>query len=344
MSANINYNKNTGKHSFVTAKELAWHRQGTVVDNAMTSSEAIELAGLDYEVKRARVLAQFDEVDKARHNYEVGVVDDVYAIYRGDTLDIFGTVGSRYEIVQNKDAFKFIDSIIGEERAIFETAGALGKGETVFITCKLPYYIKINGHDTIENYLVISNGHDGKSSLNIFLTPIRIVCQNTLSLGREAAKFNIALRHTSSIHQKLSDASEILTISKEITEETQELYKYLTTIKTTDKQVKNYFNSLILKPEEIAVLAETGLSYGSLSDVSTRKKNILDDINRYYEIGVGQKDIKGTAFGAYNAVTGYLSNVKKYKNTTQKMTSLVMEGSDFRLSSRALDLALDLNS
>ena len=341
MSANINMVK--GKASFVTVKEPAWHRLGTIVQNAMTSSEAIRLAGLDYEVKKANIMAEFDEADIQRHDVNAGYVEDKYATYRADTLDTFGVVGSKYEIVQNRDAFTFIDSIIGEERAIFETAGALGKGETTFITCKLPYFIKVNGHDTIENYLVVSNGHDGRSSLNIFLTPIRVVCQNTLALGKDVAKFNIALRHTASIHDKLEDASKILNISRSITEETQEMYRHLAKVKVTDEVAENYFNSLMLSPDEHTMLARTGLKFGAIESISTRKKNVLTDLNKYYREGIGQSDIIGTAYGVYNAYNGYLSNVKKYGNNSKKMQSLNLGGADFKNNNKALDMALSLD-
>ena len=138
MGDNINFNSITKKHSFVSVKEIPWHGLGKVVNKSMTSSEAIDLAGLDYEVKKAALIAEFDEADRITHNAQGGYVDKAFATYRSDTLDVFGVVGSKYEIVQNKDAFKFIDNIIGDtnEHAIFETAGALGKGETTFITCK----------------------------------------------------------------------------------------------------------------------------------------------------------------------------------------------------------------
>ena len=344
MSANINFNEITKKHSFVSNKELPWHRTGQIVEGAMKSSEAIVLAGLDYEVKKAKLIAEFDEEDRVKHNAQGGYVDKAFATYRNDTLDVFGVVGSKYEIVQNRDAFSFIDSIIGEERAIFETAGALGKGEITFITCKLPQYIKINGYDTIENYLVISNGHDGKTSLNVFLTPIRVVCQNTLALGINVAKFNVALRHTASIHDKLENASQILNISKSITEETEALYKHLTTIKVTDEAVERYFNNLILSPTELNLVASSKLRYNKIEEIHARKSNVITALHKYYRVGIGQDRIVGTAYGAYNAFTGWQSNVKNYTNDSKKMESLVLGGADNKKSINALDLALTLGN
>jgi len=334
MSANINFNTKTKKYSFA-AKGIAWHRLGKNVNEAMTSKEAIELAQLGYIVDKAPLKAMV-ETDEDLGISEISIPDN-FATYRRDTGDVFGVVGSKYEIVQNKDAFKFIDSIIGEEKAIFETAGALGKGETVFITAKLPYYIKINGYDTIENYLVVSLSHDGSSSVSIFLTPIRVVCANTLALAKTSTKFKINLRHTMNVHEKIEDAGNILSISKTITEETQELYKVLANTKIEDEVAENYFKSVFLTNEELEALAIEDVRRIEHSDIiSSRKKNILTSVNKYYVAGVGQEKIVGTAFGAYNAVTGYLSNVKKYSNDTKRMKNLVLGGTDYSLNNKAL--------
>ncbi len=342
MSDNINFNKITGKHSFVSHKERPWHGLGTIVEDAMTSKEAIELAGLNYNVRKSPVYVKFPEQVIDSTGVRGKEVPDTFATYRDDTLDVFGTVGNRYEIVQNTEAFKFMDSIVGKGKAIYETAGALGNGEVVFITAKLPYYIKLNGNDVVNNYLVVSISHDATKSVNIFLTPIRVVCANTLALGINANKFMFKLRHTSNVHGKMQDASELLTISKTITEETQELYKHLINTKVTDKQVHEYFQQTIFTAEELISFNNEKVALKYSDVISTRKKNILTELVKYYEIGVGQDNILGTAFGAYNALTGYLSNIKKYSNDSKKMSSLVLGGSDAKLNNYALKLATNL--
>jgi phage/plasmid-like protein (TIGR03299 family) len=338
MSANINYNQKTKEHSFVSAKELPWHKLGKVVANAMTSTEAIDLAGLNYTVNKNKVYVKFPDNIKAEHNIRGKIVPDSFATYRTDTLDVFGTVGSRYEVVQNHEAFKFMDSIVGKDKAIYETAGALGKGETVFVTAKLPEYIIINGNDVIENYLVVSLNHNGKFSINIFLTPVRVVCQNTLSVGLQAAKLKFSIRHTANAHDKMNDARRILDISSKITFETQELYQHLVRTKITDEVVEQYFNNIFLTKGELASLVKSGVKYDKSTSISTRKKNIITDVHKFYEIGIGQSNIIGTKFGAYQAITGYLSNVKDYKSTDVKMSNLILGGSDAQINQNALEL------
>lgn len=334
MSANINYNEQLGRHSFVSNKEPAWHKLGTIVDHAMTSSEAIELAGLNYTVDTAKVAA----VLKPKPRY----INNLNATYRTDTNDIFGVVSDKYEVVQNSRAFEFMDSIVGKDKAIYETAGALGLGETVFVTAKLPYYIKINGHDTIENYLVVSNGHDGKTSLNIFMTPIRVVCANTLAVGLENNKFRLKLRHTSNINSKLDDASKLLNISSSISNNMEKLFKSLANIKVEDEVAEQYFNTLFLTSDELNKLANENVSFSNSNELSGKKKKLLKNVNDFYRSGVGQSKIIGTAYGTYNAVNGYLSNDKNYTNDSKRMESLVLGGTDFKLNNKALILAKTL--
>jgi len=144
MVHNLNYNENTGKYSFFSVKEKAWHALGQIVQDYPTSREAIAHAGLDYEVVKAPLFAKGSEpaIDFA--------VPDQYATMRTDTNAIFGVVGKDYQIVQNADAFAFFDAIVGGgDGILYETAGAIGQGERIFITAKLPGYIRVGSGDDV---------------------------------------------------------------------------------------------------------------------------------------------------------------------------------------------------
>src|SRR5688500_9234131 len=135
MAHNLNFNN--GKHSFFSVKEKAWHGLGTIVQDVPNSEQAIELAGLNYEVGLEPVIMANSGT----------IIPNTFATYRKDNGVPFGTVGSQYTILQNREAFGFFDSIVGKGEAIFQTAGALGKGETIFITAKLPEYIQVGKGD-----------------------------------------------------------------------------------------------------------------------------------------------------------------------------------------------------
>jgi phage/plasmid-like protein (TIGR03299 family) len=176
------------------------------VQDYPTSREAIAHAGLDYEVVKAPLFAKGSEpaIDFA--------VPDQYATIRTDNNVIFGVVGKDYQIVQNADAFAFFDAIVGGgDGILYETAGAIGQGERIFITAKLPGYIRVgSGDDVTEKYIFLTTSHDGSGSITAAFTPIRVVCQNTLNAALRSATNVLRIRHTANAKQRLEDAHRVM--------------------------------------------------------------------------------------------------------------------------------------
>src|SRR5476651_811071 len=160
MANHLNYNEDTQKHSFMSVKQKAWHGLGTIINDYPTSAEAIKYAGLDYTVEKRNLFTYGDDTNPETEDNDVVMewrvdVPDQYATVRTDTDEVLGVVGKDYEVVQNVNAFEFFDSLIGGKNGVlYETAGALGKGERIFITAKLPDYIRVGRDDLIEQYLV----------------------------------------------------------------------------------------------------------------------------------------------------------------------------------------------
>lgn len=185
MAHNLYYNQQTQKHSFFSVKEKAWHSLGTIIENYPTSAEALQFAGLNYTVEKRPLYTldniNFDLLNALADEIEPEVnVPNYYATIRTDTEEVLGVVGKDYQIVQNTEAFSFFDSIVGNDKGIkYETAGALGNGERIFITAKLPEYIRIGKDDLIEQFLFLTTSHDGFGSITASFTPIRICCQNS---------------------------------------------------------------------------------------------------------------------------------------------------------------------
>lgn len=185
MGHNLNLNERTGNYSFFSVKEKAWHNLGQIVDSYPTSEEAIRYAGLDYEVVKKPVFIKGTGTSVGS-NGEITegqdiIIPDRFGTYRTDTNQAFDVVGRDYQIVQNREAFTFFDAIVGGgDGILYETAGALGNGERIFITAKLPGYIRVgNGDDVTEKYIFLTTSHDGSGSITAAFTPIRIVCQNS---------------------------------------------------------------------------------------------------------------------------------------------------------------------
>jgi len=180
MAHNLNFNERTGRYSFFSVQQKAWHDLGQIVEEYPASAEAIKHAGLDFEVVKAPLFTRGTAIS-AGDDGEIRedgnmLVPDYFATMCTDTNDVFGVVGKDYRIVQNADAFTFFDSIVGGgDGILYETAGALGKGERIFITAKLPGYIRVgSGDDVTEKYIFLTTSHDGSGSITAAFTPVRV--------------------------------------------------------------------------------------------------------------------------------------------------------------------------
>lgn len=160
-----------------------WHNMGTRVDEALTSKDALIYAGLDWQVLQEPVYTSAGELVSG---YKVNV--------RDIDRNILGVVSDRYKIVQNEEAFSFTDALLGEG-VKYETAGSIANGKIVWMLAKMPQRYIISG-DAIEPYLVFSNTHDGSGAIRVAMTPIRVVCQNTLNLALRGAQRSWSARHT----------------------------------------------------------------------------------------------------------------------------------------------------
>jgi len=340
MAHNLNYNSELGRYSFVSVKEPAWHAKGIIVDKAMTTKEAIELAGLDYKVRKGQLIARLCDDNGVVQN-DITITNK-FATYRADTNDIFGLVTDRYEVVQNTEGFVFFDSIVGEGKAIFETAGVLGNGETIFVTAKLPGHIRINGTDDItDKYLFLTMNHSGEKSIMAAFTPIRVVCNNTLSAALSNAKSIVKIRHTASAKENMNKAMELLNLTNILSENSQKIFNQLAKQAVNDIQMTDYIHSMILNKNEMDLVFINNRRVETVEEISTRKKNVIDDIKLYHQIGIGQKEIHGTAWGLYNSVTGYMQNMKKYTSDDSKLSSM-LSGTDNKLNNFALNEAYAL--
>lgn len=331
--------------SFVSKREIPWHSLGKVVD-AMTSEEAIKLAGMDFEVGIAPVYANVGGIEKEitknvprviRETIKVNgelqnsfsrvkMIPDKYCTYRKDTNDVFGIVGNKYEVVQNTEAFDFFDSIVGDKMAIYETAGALGNGEQVFVSAKLPSFMEIH-KDLIEQYLLLSTSHDGSGSINVLFTPIRVVCNNTLSAALKGSTNIVRIKHTKNARERLEASKKILGIVDKNGNTLSEVYKHL------HKQV--------IHDEDFDKLVMDTYGYipdnrGIFSDTAQKK---LDAITEYYHTGFGQAELVGTKYGAFNAITGYIQNVEPIKDESKFFNSNFY-GKGASIRQKSLDLLL----
>jgi phage/plasmid-like protein (TIGR03299 family) len=339
MAHNISFNEQTGRHSFFSVKEKAWHGLGQIVQDYPTSAAAIQHAGLDYTVEK-RQLFTYDNDNVLQHvegSLQIPeiAVPNYYATLRTDTQDVLGVVGKDYEIVQNKDAFTFFDAIV-DEGIMYETAGALGKGERIFITAKLPGYIKVGNDDLIEKYLFLTTSHDGFGSITAAFTPIRIVCNNTLNAALRNCSNSIKIRHTVNAKERLEQAYKVMGIANKLSEDLEGIFDRWAKVIITDKSLKRLIQLAMVPNKEVL----HNLQQGKQDELSTTFKNMCDSVYEYALSSTTQNTAttKETVFGAYNAVTGYFQNIRSYKNNDAKLKSLLFGGTGQLRTQAAFDL------
>ncbi len=337
MAHNINYNKKTKKHAMYSRKEIPWHGLGQVVETALTSQEAIVEAGLDYNVIKCPTFARFpSELNPPSKGDKV---PSTFATVRTDTWDVLGAVGNRYEIVQNADAFDFIDDIVGSREAIFETAGALNRGERIFVTAKLPNNIRMaNTDDVIEQYIMFTNTHDGSGSVVAGFTPIRVVCNNTLNVALSGIQNKVTFRHTINVKDRLSQGREMLGLYRVYSEEFAETIKHLANVKIKEEHVDILLKKIVFSEQEIKLIS---LADMYIDEISTRKRNKFIDLKTYVEDGVGQELHRGSALWIYNGVTSYYSNAKEYKSKEDRFDG-ILNGMGQKDSQRVFNEVLTL--
>jgi len=314
MSANLEIRD--GQASFISGNnKTAWHGLGTIVAGSLTAEQVIKGARLDYNVKLAPTTAQITR----QTDFEVihSIHKNKFSTYREDTEQPLGIVKGRYEIVQNLDAFKFFDAIIESGEAIFETAGVLGVGERIFVTAKLPNDFTVGGEEC-KKYTVLTNSHDGTSSILAFLTSVRVVCENTLQAALANLTNKISIPHVSGAKERLAEAYKLMGISSIYMKEVSEIFNAMAKKSITDENLKKYIIDVMnvesrKENEEVEVV------------LSKIMQNRVDSI---YEFALSHPTqqtnaTRGTLWGAYNAISAYPEHIKEFKSNEDKYKSIL---------------------
>ncbi|MFV8392798.1 DUF932 domain-containing protein [Flavobacterium sp. LB2P44] len=342
MAHNLNYNERTSRYSFFSVLEKAWHGLGQIVTDYPTSAEAIKHAGLDYEVIKSPLYTNASNIIDPTDNLAMGdnefKVPNYFATIRTDNNAVLGVVGKEYHIVQNREAFSFFDAIVdGTDGILYETAGALGNGERIFITAKLPDYIRVgNGDDVTEKYIFLTTSHDGSGSITAAFTPVRIVCQNTLNASLRNMSNVVRIRHTSGAKQRLENAHKVMGLANEFSNHLEDIFNNWAKVKVADNEIKKMIQFALCPNKETL----QHLKAGNDDEISTVFKNTVEDAFAYAMTSDSQQmnTTKGTLFGAYNAVTGYYQNVRSYKDTEAKLQSIILGGTAQLKSQKAFEI------
>jgi phage/plasmid-like protein (TIGR03299 family) len=288
-----------------------WHNPGIELNHPKTARDAIKKAGLDYTVVKKPL------------EVETGLSQDTYVTVRTDTDEVLGFVNSSYEPIQNIDAFTFFDALVAEDKAIYETAGVLGKGERIWILAKLPGCITVHGNDVVNKYLLLINSHDGSLHFRMKHTPIRVVCNNTLTSALQGAG-EVQFNHTPDAVSDLEQAVKILELSDPLYEQLEVIFNGMAAKKISDEQLQEYVQAIIPDNED------------ALNDART--ENIRNSVFQLHESGRGSDLARGTLWGAFNSITEYADHVMMDGDSATRLSSILF-GRGEQLKLKAFNLA-----
>jgi len=289
--------------------DTPWHGLGTKLDNTATAVEAIQAAHLDWKVVGSPVFTcEYDPYTPSRPFYTE--VPGYQTISRADTSKVFGIMSDRYEIVQNVDAWSFIDGVLGAGGAHYHTAGALREGRVIFILAQLDGTSEIVKGDPVEKYLLLTTSHDGSLALQIHTTPIRVVCGNTHTVALSHGRQYASIKHTSAVHLRIEEAQKALARGETYFED------YVREARQLSRQYMGSTNMARFTKKLLGINDANAHKVNSQTEVAQR------EINELFITGRGQDlpEVRGTAWAAYNAVTEYVdyrSRVQKVGNVTQ---------------------------
>lgn len=313
------------KPAMMYTGDVPWHRLGTRLAFPATAREAISAAGLDYRVAiRPLVTVDGTEVPQKK------------AVIREDCGTVLGVVGNAYVPVQNHQAFGFLDAVVAQRGLRYDTAGALGRGERIWMLARLPGSIRVgNSDDLVDKFLLLSNTHDGTTALRVFFTPIRVVCQNTLNLAeRNGAGQGIAIQHKGDLHTKIGEAQRVLGLATVFYDDAAARIDLLAGHSPTPAQLERYFERV--QPDPVDADA-------------TKARHIRESFQRLFETGIGLEmpGVKGTTWAAYNAITEWVDHHRPTRahhpaaRSSQRLHSAWF-GSGAQLKARAWNLAVEM--
>ena len=296
MAANV--------ESMFYVREKPWHGLGVEVKEAPTSSAALVYAGLDWTVEQKDVYTQ-----------DGNLIAGYKANTRNTDNTILGIVSDRYKVVQNEDAFQFTDDLLGAG-VTYETAGALQGGRKVWMLAKMPLRYIIAG-DEIAPYMVVMNSHDGSSGIKVAMTPIRVVCQNTLNLALNSAKRIWTTKHTENVMSRVHEARETLLLAETYMSELGRGIDGLSRIKLTDKKVMDFMNEFFPVDSDMPE--------------AQRKNNLrlLNDMKMRYWDAPDLSHVGKNAYRFVNAVSDFATHadpIRKTKNYNENLFLRTVEG------------------
>jgi len=274
-----------------------WHGLGVRVETALSSDEALEQSGLDWSViQRPIMTGDYDPIPGYKANI------------RDSDCKVLGVVSDRYKVVQNHEAFAFTDALLGEG-VRYETAGSLNDGKKVWMLAKLPDKYFLEGEE-IEPYLIFSNSHDGNGSIKVAMTPIRVVCQNTLNLALSSARRVWSTVHVGDLSSRMDEAHNTLLLAEKYMGKLGSEFSRLSKIKIPDYKVMEYIELLLPMDDNPSPIHEKNVT------------QVREDLKMRYFDAPDLKHVGKNAYRFICAVSDFATHAKPLRETVNYRENL----------------------
>lgn len=278
--------------SMMYVGKTPWHGLGVPVPEGsrLSIEEAIVAAGLNWGVELRHL---FTEGQKNEHLCVIGS----YVTCRTSDNKVLGIVGRDYEPLQNIDAFKWFQPFLESREATIETAGRLKGGSRIWVLAKIRRDpMSVGQEDILEHYILLSSSHDGSLAVRIGFTPIRVVCNNTLSLAHESkASRLLRAKHIKGVLETLEDIRDTINLAQQEFVATVDQYKRLASKQVNSTELVKYVRLVFCLKERERTPAQQ------------KQEKIVPSVVRLFEYGRGSRMAGKTYWGAYNAVNEYLN-------------------------------------
>jgi phage/plasmid-like protein (TIGR03299 family) len=317
-----------GQASMFYVNEEPWHGLGTKLDRPATAVEAIKAARLDWRVMKVPLYAVEGDTSIS--------VPDTFGVVRDDLwgkkgCPVLGIVGKDYTPLQNSEAFSFFDPIVGQNAAIYHTAGVLRDGERIWLLAKLPSQIVVVGDDVADKYLLLSNSHDGRSAVQVKFTPIRVVCQNTLTQALSDGT-TIRIAHTPNMQERLKQAHRLLGIVDKGFTNLAAAFQAMCKLSLDASKLDEYLAEVFPDPKD----PEEPEHWKAVKRIQESRF-----WSRYFfEHGKGndRPGARGTLWAAYNGVTELIDH-RRTQQTPDRRLDSAWFGDGYHVKGRALRIA-----
>lgn len=297
--------------SFVSAREHAWHRLGTVLPAEFDAARAMQHAKLGGWNVRKEALQTVPMIDADGVTPALPVPDQ-FATVRTNPVtgapDVLGVVGAGYTPIQNEAHASLLDSVVDESGAHFETAGSLRGGRAVFLSMKLPTSMLIGGIDRVDTYLVALNSHDGSSAFRLLVSPVRVVCANTQALAVRRAQASFSIRHTSGARGNIAQARQALGLT----------FRY---VQAFEAEAEKLIQQYMTDDQFAGIIGALWTTESESKRSVTITGNRTDALMGLFCDAPTNATIRGTRWAGYQAITEYLDHVAPVSTRSDPVTA-----------------------